>query len=173
MIGGGPGRWLMCLQLLFSLNRQQVCPAYTFGESYTYRNLVNAALIPAVVKAKLNAWGVPTVLPCGAWWCPPLPMGRRGLHTVVSSGRQFPRFAQPTAEQVDEYHQVCVYIRPTPSESSSQGSTLRVSGLQAGAGTERCMRVYERRQKKKQQTTVCSDTFLRPSCITRGRTRAK
>ena len=34
-----------------------------------------------------------------------LPFGTGGLHTVHGTGRVFPKIAEPTAAQVQEYHE--------------------------------------------------------------------
>ena len=53
---------------------------------------------------KLNSLGVPTVLPCGRWWCPLLPRPDCPVHTVVGRPIDCPLTAEPTVALVDEYH---------------------------------------------------------------------
>lgn len=80
--------------------------AFTFGESDLYRSL--SLLRP------LNLWLVKKfgfVLPvfAGCWWCPLLPRRNVPLNTVMGRALHLPRIADPTPEQVAEWH--ATYMR--------------------------------------------------------------
>jgi len=70
----------------------KLVPVYTFGESDTYYNP------PGLygLRLWLNAYGVPTVLPWGEWWCPILPRFNTQVHSVAAKPIALPRIPKPT-----------------------------------------------------------------------------
>lgn len=80
----------------------KVIVAYNFGECDLYQNV--SLLEP------LNLWLVKRlgfVLPVfwGRWWCPLLPRGDVELHTVFGELLQLPKIEEPSAAEVNEWHQ--------------------------------------------------------------------
>ena len=75
-------------------------PAYSFGENKTYNNF-QGFWSP---RLWLNKFGIPSVLPFGAWYMPVLPKNGGGLHIVVGKALQLPQTDLPTTSQVDEYY---------------------------------------------------------------------
>lgn len=75
-------------------------PVYAFGENKTFMNLQGMWSL----RLKLNSYGVPAIVPFGRWWCPVLPVSSYGMHVVVGAALQLPHIAQPTNEEVGEWH---------------------------------------------------------------------
>lgn len=55
-----------------------ILPAYSFGESTSYWNLPGGFKL----RESISKMNLPSIVPCGTWWCPVLPKGDTGIHTV-------------------------------------------------------------------------------------------
>jgi len=75
-------------------------PVYTFGENRTY------SAFPGLLKLRLwiNSFQVPAVAFFGDWRCPLFPRLDSECYSYVGAPLQLPAVAQPTAEQVSEWH---------------------------------------------------------------------
>mmetsp|Transcript_94633 Transcript_94633/g.244893 ORF Transcript_94633/g.244893 Transcript_94633/m.244893 type:complete len:133 (+) Transcript_94633:2-400(+) len=83
----------------------KVVPAYSFGESYTYYNLRGFKRI----RMWLADRNLPGIIFRGFAPLPWLPFQTPwGIHTIHASGRQFPKIAEPSTEDVDKYHALFV-----------------------------------------------------------------
>ena len=79
----------------------RITPAYTFGETYTYRNL---SPVPTAIASWFSARAIPLIIPFGCWFCPLLPNPTIGIHTVKSYGKVLPKIPEPTTEDIDTWH---------------------------------------------------------------------
>ncbi|CAE8585681.1 unnamed protein product [Polarella glacialis] len=75
-------------------------PVYTFGEAETYLTLNGFDEF----RLWLNSKGIPTVAFWGLPWCPLLPRRDLELLTFVGPPLELPKVAQPSPEQVEEWH---------------------------------------------------------------------
>lgn len=79
-------------------------PCYVFGESDTYDNPQGLTKL----RVWLAEFNVPAILPLGRWFFPPLPRRDVGLYLVVGKPIALPRIADPTEQQLNEYHAMYV-----------------------------------------------------------------
>ena len=77
-----------------------VCACYTVGEGATFENLQGAWKI----RHWLNAQGLPGIVPFGWPMLPVVPNPASRLHVWVSEPLHLPLIANPTKEQVAEWH---------------------------------------------------------------------
>lgn len=75
-------------------------PVYTFGESDTYHTMGGFENF----RLWLNRRGIPTVAFWGLAWCPLLPRPECELLTYVGQPLELPKIAEPSAEEVGEWH---------------------------------------------------------------------
>lgn len=88
---------------LFKYALQQgysMTPIYAFGERDTYTNLQGAWKF----RHWLNGFALPAIVPFGAWFCPILPRPETKMLVVVGKPLQLPLIANPTKEDVAEWH---------------------------------------------------------------------
>ena len=92
-----------------------------------------------------------------------LPFGNGGLHTVHGKGRVLPKIAEPTAAQVNEYHQWCARARAKPPECTTRAEkpnvnfirltcTLRSDTLQVRGRAGSALRAAQRPLRRHRQT---------------------
>lgn len=75
-------------------------PCYVFGEADTYYNPQGFTSL----RTWLADFNVPAIMPLGRWFFPPLPRRDLGLYFVVGKPMLLPKIAEPTPQQLDEYH---------------------------------------------------------------------
>lgn len=78
----------------------KVHPIYTFGESDSYSTFTGLLKF----RLWLNSFDVPAVFFFGNPWLPLFPRTSTRALTYVGSPLQLPHIAEPTAQQVDEWH---------------------------------------------------------------------
>ena len=78
----------------------KMTPIYTFGETrtyYTYTGLLK-------LRLWINKLGIPAVIFFGAWWNPIFMRTDACCLSYVGAPLELPKIAEPTPEQVDEWH---------------------------------------------------------------------
>ena len=79
----------------------KLTPVYSFGESETYYTFT------ALLKQRLllNQYSIPGVLFFGWWLVPLFPRIQSEILTYIGAPIQLPHIPEPTAAQVDEWHE--------------------------------------------------------------------
>lgn len=93
----------------------QIVPAYTFGESKTYRNLMRYLSDKYEIADKIITWltkhNMPAVFFFGGYPLlnPLLPYSKGvGLHTIHGKAIDIPKIEKPTQNDINKYHKIYI-----------------------------------------------------------------